>query len=94
MALRLQPCLVHQYARIGIEAGESETYVVVDHRDFAGCDARVLELHRRPLLAAEHDNGGALDGDSASPALDGFECIFDLEDVAIGGEDCRESETS
>jgi len=58
--------------------------VVVDHGDLGRCDARVLELHRRPLFAAEDDDAAALDGNGAGTALDGFEGIFDLEDVAIG----------
>jgi hypothetical protein len=47
-----------------------------------------LQLHGGLLFAAEHDDLGAFDGDGAGAALDGFEGIFYLEDVAVGGEDC------
>jgi hypothetical protein len=30
---------------------------------------------------------GAFYADGAGAAFDGFECVFDLEDVAVGGED-------
>ena len=88
MALRLQPRFVDQDARVGVQPREGETDVVVDHADFARRDARVLQLHGRPLFAPEHDDGGAFDGDGAGAALDRFEGVFDLEDVAVGGEDC------
>jgi hypothetical protein len=39
--------------------------VVVEHADLRGRDARVLQLHGRALLAAEDDDGGALDADGA-----------------------------
>lgn len=34
---------------------------------------------------------GALYTDGAGATLDSFECVFDLEDVAVGGEDWRVS---
>ena len=52
--------------------------------DFGGRDACVLQFHRRALFAAEDDEVGAFDGDGAGAAFDGFESVFDLEDVAIG----------
>jgi hypothetical protein len=48
-----------------------------------------LQLHGGLLFAAQHDDLAAFDGDGAGAALDGFESIFDLEDVAVGGEDWR-----
>lgn len=87
MALRLQPRLVYQYPGVGVEAGEGEADVVVDHADLGGGNARVLQLHGGSLFAAEDDDAGAFDGDGAGAALDRFESVFDLKDVAIGGED-------
>ncbi len=71
-----------------VKALVSEADVVVHKTDLRRCDAGVLQLHGGLLFAAEHDDLGAFDGDGAGTALDGFEGIFDLEDVAVGGEDC------
>lgn len=46
-----------------------------------------MEFHGGFLFAAEDDDAVAFDGDGAGAALDGFEGVFDLEDVAVGGED-------
>lgn len=62
--------------------------MVIQHADLGRSDARILQLHGRPLLAPQHDDGGSLDGYGAGAAFDGFEGIFDLEDVSVGGEDC------
>lgn len=59
----------------------------VDHGDFGGRDARVLEFEGGAFLAAEDDDVGAFDGYGAGAALDGFEGVFDLEDVPVGGKD-------
>ena len=88
VALGLEAGLVDEDAGVGVEAGEGQTDVVVDQADLRGGDAGVLQLHGGLLFAAEHDDLGAFDGDGAGAALDGFEGIFDLEDVAVGGEDC------
>ncbi len=61
--------------------------MVVDEGEFGRGDARVLEFERRSLFAAEHDEVGAFDCDGTGAAFDGFEGVFDLEDVAVGGED-------
>ena len=55
---------------------------MVDGADFGRRDARVLEFHGGPLLAAQHDDLAAFDGDGAGAAFDGFEGVFHLEDVA------------
>lgn len=89
MTLCFETGFVHEDPRIGVETRKSEADVGVDEGDFRGRDARVLQFHRRALLAAEDDNAVAFDGDGAGAAFDGFEGIFDLENVAIGGEDCR-----
>jgi hypothetical protein len=39
-------------------------------------------------LVDEDAGVGVEAGEGAGATLDGFEGIFDLEDVAIGGEDC------
>ena len=90
VTLRLEPCLVDQDACVGVEPGECETDVRVDEGDLGGGDAGVLQLHRAALLAPEHDDVGAFDADGAGAAFDGFEGVFDLEDVAVGGEDWQE----
>ena len=89
MALGLEASLVDEDAGVGVKAGEGQTDVVVDQADLGGSDAGVLQLHGGLLFAAEHDDLGAFNGDGAGAALDGFEGIFDLEDVAVGGEDWR-----
>ena len=88
MALGLEAGLVDEDAGVGVEAGEGQTDVVVDQANLGRGDAGVLQLHGGLLFAAEHDDLGAFDGDGAGAALDGFEGIFDLKDVAVGGEDC------
>ena len=60
--------------------------MTIDKRDFGGRDAGVLEFHGGALLAAEDYYGRALDSHGAGASFDGFEGIFDLKDVAIGGE--------
>jgi hypothetical protein len=88
VALGLKAGLVDEDAGVGVEASESQADVVVDEADLGGSDAGVLQLHGGLLLAAEDDDLGAFDGDGAGAALDSFEGIFDLEDVAVGREDC------
>lgn len=85
--LGLEPGLVDEDARVGVEAGEREAHVAVDERDLGGRDARVLQFHGGALFAAEDDDVAAFDADGAGAAFDGFEGIFNLEDVAVGGED-------
>lgn len=84
MALRLQPRIINQNPRIGVETRESQADVRVDQANLGGGDARVLQFHGGPLFAAENDDGGAFDADGAGAALDGFEGVFDLEDMAVG----------
>jgi hypothetical protein len=88
VALGLEAGLVDEDAGVGVETSEGQADVVVDQADLGGGDAGVLQLHGGLLFAAEHDDLGAFDGDGAGTALDGFEGIFDLEDVSVGGEDC------
>jgi hypothetical protein len=87
MALCFQSCFVDENPRIGVEASEGETDVCVDEGDLGGGDAGVLQLHCRPLFAAQHDDVCAFDADGAGAAFDRFEGVFDLEDVSVGGED-------
>lgn len=87
VALGFEAGLVDEDAGVGVEAGEGQADVVVDEADLGGRDSCVLQLHGGLLFAAEHDDLAAFDGDGAGAALDGFEGIFDLEDVAVGGED-------
>jgi hypothetical protein len=89
VALGLEAGLVDEDAGVGVKTSEGQADVVVDQTDLGGGDAGVLQLHGGLLFAAEHDDLRAFDGDGAGAALDGFEGIFDLEDVAVGGEDCR-----
>lgn len=89
MTLRLQSCLIDQNPRVGVQTRESETDMCVDQGDLRGRDAGILQFHRGALFAAENDDPGPFDGDGAGPALDGFEGVFDLEDVAVGGEDAE-----
>lgn len=88
MTLRLQSCFVNQNSSVCIETGESETDMCVDEGDLGGGDAGVLEFHSGALFAAQYDDVSAFHADGAGPTLDGFEGIFNLEDVAIGREDC------
>lgn len=87
MTLCLQPRLVDQDSCICIQASESETHVCVHEGDFGGGDAGVLEFHCGALFAAEDYDVCAFDADGAGAAFYCFEGVFDLEDVAIGGED-------
>ncbi len=87
MTLRFETSAVDEYAGIGVEAGEGEADVFVDEGDFGGCDTGVLEFHGGSLFAAEDDDAAAFDGDGAGAAFYCFEGVFDLEDVAVGGED-------
>lgn len=63
--LGLEPRLVDQDPGVGVEAGKGQAYVRVDEADLGGRDARVLELHGRPLLAAQDHNVAALDAHGA-----------------------------
>lgn len=87
MALGLQTGLVDQDTGIGVETGEGEADVRVDQGDFRGRDARVLQFHGAAFFAAQDYDVGAFDAYGAGAALHGFEGIFDLEDVTVGGED-------
>lgn len=84
MTLGLQAGAVNEDSSIRVEAGKGEADVVVDEADLGGRDAGVLQLHCGALLAAEDHDGGAFDADGAGAAFDGFEGVFDLEDVAVG----------
>ena len=88
MTLRFEPGFVDKDAGVGVEAGEGEADVRVYEGDFGGGDAGVLEFHRGTFFAAQHDDFGAFDADCAGAAFDCFEGVFDLEDVAVRGEDC------
>jgi len=68
--LSLYPGLVDEDAGVGVEAGKGKAYVRVDETDLGRGDARVLELHGRALLAAEHDDVMALDTNSAGSCRD------------------------
>lgn len=63
--LRLEAGLVDEDAGVGVESREGEGDVVVQQLDLGRRDPRVLELHGRALLAAEHDHILALDADGA-----------------------------
>lgn len=52
MRLRLDSRLVDQYPSISVQAGECQSNVGVEQTDLGWCDACVLELHGRALLAA------------------------------------------
>lgn len=89
VALGFEAGLVDEDAGVGVETSEGQADVVIYQADLGGSDAGVLQLHGGLLLAAEDDDAVAFDGDGAGAALDGFEGIFDLEDVAVGREDWR-----
>ena len=83
VALGLEASLVDEDAGIGVETSEGQADVVIHEANLGGSDAGVLQFHGGLLFAAEDDDLGAFDGDGAGAALDGFEGIFDLEDVAV-----------
>ena len=84
VTLCLQSRLVDQYSCIGIKTRESEADVCIDEPNLGRCDPCILQLHGGPLLAPQDDDVCAFDADGAGAALDGFEGILDLEDVAVG----------
>jgi len=88
MALCLQSRLVDQDSSVGVQPSKGQCYVVVQKADLGRRDARVLKLHGGALFAAEHDVGRAFDADGTGATLHSLERIFDLEDVAVGGEHC------
>lgn len=89
VTLCFQACLVDQYAGVSVQTGEGQADVCVDESDLGWCDPCVLQFHGGTLLAAQNDDVGAFDPHGAGAAFDGFEGIFDLEDVAVGTRGVR-----
>ena len=84
--LRLHPCLLDKDSRVRVQPCKGEHHMVVDLGYLGGRDSGILQLQRRPSLAAKHHAVGALDADGTGASFHRLQCVLDLENMSIGGK--------
>jgi hypothetical protein len=83
--LALNTSLVNQNSGVGLESRECDHKVLINLLDLSN-SAGVLKLCDGVLLDSEDDAVFALEANSAGAAVDSFEGVLYLEELAIGGK--------